>query len=169
MVGDIEFDAGGNIFVGVEGSGISRYSLTGGGGPAFTIPTSTYNFNFGPDGKLYVATPSAGILKFDPDTGSALGTFVPVGSQGLMDVKNLVFGDDGIVYVNSRNAKKILEFDAATGAPLGMLIQYGGTTGITDITSIAYIVPEPMTVGLLGIGMAWWTIARRRRRQLSHT
>jgi hypothetical protein len=161
-VRDIEFDPLGNIFVGIDGVGIGRYEYES-NIRAFTIATPFRDFNLGPDGKLYVGTPASGVLTFDPATGAALGTFIPTGSQGLADADDLVFGDDGVLYVNSRGVKKILKYDAITGAPLGTFAAYGGSTGIEEVSSIAYVVPEPASSGLLALIAACALLKRQRR------
>jgi streptogramin lyase len=163
-LGDIEFDVAGNLFVGISGEGIRRYALAN--GAAFTIPTSsTYDFNFGPDGMLYVATHSAGVQKFDPSTGASLGTFVAAGSQGLGDVSDLVFGDDGILYVDDRGTGRILKYDAITGAPAGVFSDY--STSGQPVYSIAYAVPEPTVAGVLMAGLGWGVAGNRLRRKRS--
>jgi hypothetical protein len=164
LLWDIEFDSAGNLFVAIDGQGVRRFPGTV-PLPTFTIPVSTRDFDFGPDGRLYAATPTQGVLEFDPTTGAPLGTFIPAGSQGLVDAHDMVFGGDGVLYVNSQGAKKILKYDALTGAPLGTFTTYGEGRGL-DITSMAYTdlpLPEPASVGLVAAAMVWWTAARPRR------
>jgi hypothetical protein len=172
-VGNIAFDATGNLYVAVGGVGIRKYAPGRGGAVMLTmpvdfVPRSGEPFAFGPDGMLYAGTRSAGIERFDPATGNSLGTFVPAGAQGVTDPISFVFGDDGTLYVNDRTAQRILKFDAATGAPTGLFADYSGSG--QPIFTIAYAVPlpEPATVGLLAVAMVAWTTSRRRRGSRHH-
>ena len=90
---------------------------------------------------------------------------MPAGSQGLIDADHMAFGGDGILYVNSPGAQKILKFDATTGAPLGTFNDYSGVPG-TYITSMVYTdqpLPEPHAGLAIVLGAAW-AFGRRHRR-----
>lgn len=164
QLGDIECDpAGDNLFVGVPGEGIRQYSISS-QLPGVTIPAPAVdNFRFGPDGKLYVGTPSSGILKYDPTTGASLGAFVAPGSGGLIDAYDMTFGDDGYLYVNSTQASKILRYDANTGAFADVFTTYTGGP-LFGVSYIAY-APEPGAACAMGILTGFLLIGRRHDRR----
>jgi sugar lactone lactonase YvrE len=163
-LGDIEWDpAGENLFVGIEGRGIRRYT-EGGTLSDYTIPVSKVSdFEFGPDGNLYVAT-ATGIVEYDPATGAELGPFVSPGAGGLMTVTDMSFGADGNLYVNSRDARKILRYDGGTGAFDGVFFDYGPSGMPTVAPAYVAQVPEPsvLTVGALSAVATF--LSRRGRR-----
>jgi hypothetical protein len=103
------------------------------------------DLEFGPDGNLYLAT-ATGIDRYSAATGAFLGTFVPAGAGGLSGLPDFDFGNDGLLYVNSRGTSSILRFDAATGAFRDVFItpdQYNRAEFIAGLGVIAVAVPEP--------------------------
>lgn len=75
---------------------------------------------FSPDGR-YLLIGSGGndsILRHDIDQRST-SVFVPSKSGGLNGPAGMVFGDDGFLYVASRNTKEILRYNANDGTPFG--------------------------------------------------
>jgi hypothetical protein len=164
-LGDLEFDAADAMYVGIRGAGIRKINSLG--GVEYTIPTaSVEDFKFGPDGKLYVASKAAGVLRYDPSNGAALGAFVPPGPGGLKEASYITFGDDGLLYVNDRTATAIFTFDALTGWPRGTFTDYEVPPGSYDGPySIAYAdVPEPGAGSGLACAAAVALAARRGRR-----
>ena len=72
---------------------------------------------FGPDGKLYVLEPFVGVIAMDLDAGntqSVYSAFVPSGPSLLND---LVFDDDGNLYVTDTFAATIYRVPEGGGAP----------------------------------------------------
>ena len=72
---------------------------------------------FGPDGKLYVIEPFVGVIRMNLDpnnTQSVYSAFMPTGPSLLND---LVFDDDGNLYVTDSFAATIYKVPAGGGAP----------------------------------------------------
>jgi serine/threonine protein kinase len=77
---------------------------------------------FGPDGEFYVVnTDTNQILRYNGRTGEFRDVFIGIGSSGLILPGQLLFHTDGRLYVTNRRSH-ILQFDAATGAPLGVAV-----------------------------------------------
>ena len=73
-----------------------------------------------PDGR-YLLIGSGGndsILRHDLQQGFT-SVFVEPKSGGLNGPAGMAFGDDGLLYVASRNTKEILRYDAKDGRPFG--------------------------------------------------
>jgi hypothetical protein len=168
LLADVEFDAADAMYVGINGVGIRK--IDSGGVMQFTIATtSVRDFKFGPDGKLYVASGPAGVLRYDPSNGAALGALVAPGTGGLMDATYMTFGDDGTLYVNDRTAGVILKYDPLTGAPRGVFTAYPSAPGSFEGPySIAFVnVPEPggaLLAGAAAAAAATFVSGRRGRR-----
>jgi hypothetical protein len=78
------------------------------------------------------------------------------------------FGPDGSLYVVSRSPGPVpppqpgvLRYDGTTGAFLGVAA-FGN--GLAHPTFVAFAIPEPATVMLLGIGLLSLVVVCRRRR-----
>lgn len=69
------------------------------------------------------------ILRFDINTGSNLGAFVPTNSGSLDGPTAMAFGPDGDLFVSSYFNNKILRFDGETGASLGTFAEAGALDG----------------------------------------
>lgn len=109
------------------------------GGSCHALPQG---LTFGPSDDLYVVNDDTQtVLRFDGDTGAALGAFAdPIGSPS--DGSMPLFGPDGRLYVNILDGGGQIErFDADTGASQGVFIA-GGSAGMADPYGFV-IVPEP--------------------------
>jgi DNA-binding beta-propeller fold protein YncE len=88
------------------------------------------SMHYGPDGQLYVcAEKQDRVLRFDGITGTLLGTFVgddpntPQDEDGGLDGPTAaIFGPDGHLYVASFDTDRVLRYDGATGAFLGVFV-----------------------------------------------
>ncbi|QDV40460.1 Calx-beta domain protein [Stieleria neptunia] len=106
-----------------------------------TMPNSEQatfrDFNFGPDGDLYVIDRKPGyrVLRFDGTSGAYRGEFVASRSGGLDSPKTFVFGSDGNLYVAS-HGDKVLEyqgpFGSEPGAFLGEFVSGSGRPDTPD-------------------------------------
>ena len=84
-------------------------------------------------GDLYVTGFSSdNVVQFDGSTGALVGEFVPPCSAGLSNPSGLTFGPNGNLFVCSFISKTgcgpgygVIEYDGATGAPIGELIPSG--------------------------------------------
>jgi hypothetical protein len=114
---DLLFGPDGDIYISIgdtaENSAILRYDGTNGAykgifasGNGLIRP---YGLAFGPDGNLYVSSfKSDRILRFDGKTGQFIDEFaVSNGSpNGLNGPKELIFAEDGTLYVNTQGTIK---------------------------------------------------------------
>jgi hypothetical protein len=98
------------------------------------------DLGFGPDGNLYVTvcidytTSCAGdILRFDGNTGAALGSFVRAGDPRPSYPYFLVFGPDGNLYVTDHDTNRVLRYDGTTGASMGVFASAGGLDAPTGL------------------------------------
>ena len=110
-----------------------------------------YELVFGPNGNLFVGDPGRGVLEYNGKTGAFVTSFVPAGSAGLNYPYGLAFGPNGNLFVSSRFSYntgngllgQVLEFNGATGAPLGTgIFVQGSVAGLND--------PIGLTFGLNG-------------------
>jgi streptogramin lyase len=62
---------------------------------------------------------TSSVKKFNGQTGTFIGDFVPTGSGGLNQTQEVAFGNDGNLYVSGRGDTAILKYDGSTGAFLG--------------------------------------------------
>ena len=85
----------------------------------------------GPDGNLYVADDTSGIVRFDGQTGAYLGVFASGG--GLANAYAFTFGPDGDLYAGSRDTNSILRFDGQTGAFLNVFASGNGLDFPDDV------------------------------------
>lgn len=92
-----------------------------------------FGMTLGPDGKLYVTSLPGAVLRYDVQSGAFLGTFVPAAANGGLDQpRGLVFKPDGNLIVASYGTDEVLEYDGASGAPLGKWAQAGTATVLTQ-------------------------------------
>jgi len=85
---------------------------------------------FGPDGHLYVCSShSYNVLRYDGQTGAFLDRFITREEGGFGKVQDLIFHEDGCLYVSSREGPEdVRKFDATTGEFLGVFASGGGLT-----------------------------------------
>lgn len=131
-----QFGPDGNLYVGQFGADFASPSIrrydgqTGAFIDVFVQPNAggmvaapdPQLFTWGPDGHLYVAAPVPGkVLRFDGHTGEFIDAFVAnLEGEGI---SGLVFGDDGLLYVNTHNA--VRRYDARTGGFVDVFVQPG--------------------------------------------
>jgi DNA-binding beta-propeller fold protein YncE len=80
---------------------------------------------FGKDGHLYVADADRGIVRYNAVTGEFENIFVPLGSEGLPDVRYFTLGPDGNIYASTWSSNAVSRFDGSTGQFLGYFIASG--------------------------------------------
>jgi CSLREA domain-containing protein len=79
---------------------------------------------------LYVASDeSDAVLEYNADTGAFQRALIPSGSGGLVRPTQLALAPDGDLLVTSAGTRKILRYDAKTGAPKGTFAAAGPETG----------------------------------------
>ena len=165
---DVALAPNGDIYLDRAGVGVERYNGASGAWVGLVIPQADLgsagsSFEFGPDGRIYVPN-ERGVDRFDSETGALVDHFIPNGTSGLSDARDLSFGPDGLLYVNSFGNGSILRFDAATGAFRDTFVTPEQYRQIAPdgLSLLAAVVPEP-TAGIFAIVFAGVTLARRRR------
>ena len=69
---------------------------------------------------LLVSQPATtNILRFNAQTGAAMGPFVASGSGGLTSPKGMTLGPDGNLYVGDAVANRVKRFSMVNGSPVG--------------------------------------------------
>ncbi len=143
-----QFGPDGNLYVGQFGAdfaspSIRRYDGQTGafidvfvqpnGGGMVAAPDPQL-FTWGPDGHLYVAAPVAGkVLRFDGRTGEFIDAFV-TNLEGQR-ISGLVFGADGLLYVNSYDA--VRRYDAGTGDLVDVFVE-PGSGGLAEAVGMVF-------------------------------
>ena len=112
------------------GSNLTRYDLTTrqlkgthGASSGLVNPLAA---RVGPDGRLYVTSEgSNAILRFNPNTGAFIDTFISAGAGGLTQPTGLDWGADGSLYVASFDGNKVLKYNGATGGFISTFVSAG--------------------------------------------
>jgi sugar lactone lactonase YvrE len=122
---------------------------------ANTAHAAPFNFDFGPDGNVYVSCPE-GVNNGAPTdsfidryygpssllAGQFIGTFVANGTGGLNDSRTPLFDSQGNLYVADDHLNEVLEFQGPNGANPGAYIQAYVTTGQGGLAA-----PNGMDIG----------------------
>ncbi len=91
---------------------------------------SSYSASIGPDGLLYAGGwSSTSVERYDPTTGSWLGTFVAAGTGGLASVNALWWTPEGDLLVGDWTANTMRRYDGTTGAFIDNFIAGSGLSG----------------------------------------
>jgi hypothetical protein len=122
---------------------------------ATTQHTTPFNFDFGPDGNVYVSCPQLNANNVSqgsfideyygpssPLAGTFIGTFVANGSGGLADSRTPLFDSAGNLYVADMHLNEVLEYQGPNGASPGAYIQAYVTTGQGNLSA-----PNGMAIG----------------------
>jgi sugar lactone lactonase YvrE len=135
----ITFGVDGNLYVvSYNTRQILRYQGPAGSSPGAFVGVFAADANgpedltFGPDGNLFVSVIDSGgqIDRFDGSTGAPIGTgiFVPAGSGGLIQPRQIVFDPTGanMYVVECRSAGRGVQ---APGGPMGQVLRFQGPYG----------------------------------------
>jgi streptogramin lyase len=76
-------------------------------------------------GELLVGNAGSNSVSRYSATGAPLGDFVTPGSGGLASPRGMAFGQDGSLYVASRNSSSVLRYDGSTGAFIDAFVSTG--------------------------------------------
>jgi len=117
----LEFDGASGAFL--------RVLVAGGASPL----DAPFGMTLGPEGALYVTSEPGAVLRYDRADGTFLGAFVPATANGgLLQPRGLAFKGDGNLLVASYGTDRVLEYDGASGAPLGPWSKAGTASVLTQ-------------------------------------
>ncbi|MHC4064670.1 MAG: M12 family metallo-peptidase, partial [Planctomycetota bacterium] len=155
-VNDLIIDEAGRIFVSsaddariveFDRAGNHVGDLVSAGGGGLIEPAG---LTIGPSGNLFVADNAAdAVREYDRDSGVYLGDFVTPGDGGLAGPFGLAFGPTGSFFVTSDNGR-VLEYDGATGAFLGVLVTVFNNGGLTAPRGLLFTPDGRLLVASLG-------------------
>jgi outer membrane protein assembly factor BamB len=130
---------------GTTGSYIDDFVPINSGGIMYPI-----DLTFGPDGNLYVSDIDTDrVIRYNGISGEFIDTFASGGS--LDHPFGLTFGIDGNLYVSSEGSNSVKRYDGITGAFIDDFV-ISGSGGLLMPTYNLFVIPEPATLLLLGLG-----------------
>jgi hypothetical protein len=91
---------------------------------SITVSASPYDVAFGPNGDLFVGVSGGNVLRYNPTTGAALGTFAT--APALSDHGGLLFHEDSLFISFIGTPGTLYRYNATTGALIGLV--YDGFT-----------------------------------------
>jgi streptogramin lyase len=122
---------------------VARYDALSGAHLGDFIPPGSgglagpFGMEFGPDGRLYVASDGQQVLRYDGTSGAFAGVFA---SHTSIDRPlDLAFGPDCNLYALGHNAGNVVRFDGTTGAFIDQFVPSGSGPGLS--------VPQVMAFG----------------------
>src|SRR3954468_18357915 len=89
------------------------------------------------NGVMAVADFNLGIFLYSASDGGFLGVLIPAGRGGLTSITGLALGQDGNVYISSRDLNAVLRFNGTTGAFLGYFVA-PGSGGLANPGGLAF-------------------------------
>lgn len=140
----IAFDSTGRGYVAqFNTDSVTQYSAGGSLLGTFVAPGSgglngpDLGVVFGPDGHLYVPSFESGdVLRYNGTTGAFMDKFIPSGSGGMSQPRQMLW-KDGKIYVSSDNGNKVVRYNATTGAFLDTFIT-AGSGGLSGATGMVF-------------------------------
>jgi len=123
------------------------------GGPGLGI---IRDFTFGPNGNLFLTDDSNRILEYNGNTGMYIHNFVENFSGSRFF--GLTFGSDGNLYAADYAKNQITIFDGNNGKYLS-----GCSSNLNNPVSLAFEVPEPSTLTMLGLGILGLYLTKRKK------
>jgi WD40 repeat protein len=177
------FGPDGNLYV-ANGTSVVRFNGTTGAFMDIFVTAGSGGLNagrdivFGSDGNLYATSSgvTGGVLKYSGTTGAFLGSFVGPGSD-LLEPRGLVFGPDNNLYVANYGVGDVLRYNGSTGAFIDTFVPTGsgpagaalGGPTFLVFNAASTSVPEPSTLGFLGLGLAAGLVVCMRKTRVGPT